>query len=98
MAKTTTVGHVVLGCRDPQASIPFDTEALGMALVPCTPALQMACFSCGERDHDIAVITVPEDHPVGRAGLTHTALQLEGGRPSCATSLTGSRPTGSRWT
>src|SRR5262245_57500293 len=79
MAKITTVGHVVLGCRDPKASIPFDTEALGMALVPFNPALQMACFSCGERDHDIAVIKVPEGHPVGRAGLTHTALQIEGG-------------------
>ena len=77
-AKISKVGHVVLGCRDPQASIPCYTEALGMARVPGNPALQMACFSCGERDHDIAVVTVPEDHPVGSAGLTHTALQLEG--------------------
>ena len=39
----------------------------------------MAFFSFGERDHDIAVIKVPEDQPVGSAGLSHTALQIEGG-------------------
>ena len=79
MAKITKVGHVVLGCRDPQASITFYTEKLGMELVQFNPALQMAFFSCGERDHDIAVIKVPDDQPVGSAGLTHTALQIEDG-------------------
>jgi catechol 2,3-dioxygenase len=79
MAKITKVGDVVLGCRDSKASIQFYTEALGMELVQFNPALQMAFFSCGERDHDIAVIKVPEDQPVGSAGLTHTALQIEGG-------------------
>jgi catechol 2,3-dioxygenase len=79
MAKITKVGHVVLGCRDPQTSIQFYTEHLGMELVQFNPALQMAFFSCGERDHDLAVIKVPEDQPVGSAGLTHTALQIEGG-------------------
>src|SRR5262245_66103247 len=29
--------------------------------------------------HDITVIKRPEDHLVGSAGLTHTALQIEGG-------------------
>ena len=29
-AKINKVGHVVLGCRDPQASIKFYTETLGM--------------------------------------------------------------------
>ena len=79
MAKISKVGHVVLGCRDPQASIKFYTEILGMELVQFNPELQMAFFSFGERDHDIAVIQVPEDQPVGSAGLTHTALQIEGG-------------------
>jgi hypothetical protein len=41
--------------------------------------MQMAFFSFGERDHDIAVIKVPDDQPVGRAGLAHTALEVEGG-------------------
>jgi len=79
MAKITKVGHVVLGCRDPQASIKFYTETLGLELVQFNPEFQMAFFSFGERDHDIAVIKVPEDQPVGSAGLTHTALQIEGG-------------------
>ena len=79
MTKIAKVGHVVLGCRDPQASITFYTEKLGMELVQFNPELQMAFFSFGERDHDIAVIQVPEDQPVGSAGLTHTALQIEGG-------------------
>src|SRR5262249_28064425 len=78
-AKITKVGHVVLGCRDPQASIKFYTETLGMELVQFNQELQMAFFSCGERDHDIAAIQVPNDQPVGSAGLTHTALQIEGG-------------------
>ena len=79
MAKITKVGHVVLGCRDPQASITFYTKHLGMELVRFEHEFQMAFFSFGERDHDIAVIKVPEDQPVGSAGLTHTALQIEGG-------------------
>ena len=79
MAKINKVGHVVLGCRDPQASITFYTEKLGMELVQFNQELQMAFFSFGERDHDIAVIKVPDDQPVGSAGLSHTALQIEGG-------------------
>jgi catechol 2,3-dioxygenase-like lactoylglutathione lyase family enzyme len=47
MAKITKVGHVVLGCRDPQASITFYTEKLGMELVQFNPELQMAFFSFG---------------------------------------------------
>src|ERR671931_934663 len=79
MAKIKKVGHVVLGVRDPQRSITFYTEALGMEVVNVLEELQMAFFSCGERDHDIAVIKVPDDQPVGSAGLSHTALQIEGG-------------------
>jgi catechol 2,3-dioxygenase len=73
------VGHVVLGVRDPKRSIAFYTEALGMELVKFLDEMQMAFFSFGERDHDIAVIKVPDDQPVGSAGLAHTALEIEGG-------------------
>src|SRR5215831_11558013 len=79
MAKINKVGHVVLGCRDPQTSIKFYTENLGMELVQFNQDLQMAFFSFGEQHHDIAVIKVPDDQPVGSTGLTHTALQIEGG-------------------
>ena len=80
MAKIKRVGHVVLGVRDPQRSIKFYTEALGMELVQSLDEMQMAFFSFGERDHDIAVIKVPDDQPVGSAGLAHTALEIEGGQ------------------
>jgi catechol 2,3-dioxygenase len=42
--------------------------------------MQMAFLSFGERDHDIAVIKVPDDQPVGSSGLAHTALEIEGGQ------------------
>lgn len=80
MAKIKRVGHVVLGVRDPQKSIKFYTEVLGMELVNVLEEMQMAFFSFGERDHDIAVIKVPDDQPVGSAGLAHTALEIEGGQ------------------
>ncbi|HEX3247762.1 MAG TPA: VOC family protein [Chloroflexota bacterium] len=79
MASIKKVGHVVLGVRDPQKSIDFYTQILGMELVTQLPDMQMAFFSFGERDHDIAVIKVPDDQPVGSSGLAHTALEIEGG-------------------
>jgi catechol 2,3-dioxygenase len=79
MTKIKKVGHVVLGVRDPRKSITFYTEALGMELVKFLGEMQMAFFSFGERDHDIAVIKVPDDQPVGSSGLAHTALEIEGG-------------------
>jgi catechol 2,3-dioxygenase len=79
MAKVKGVGHVVLGVRDPQRAISFYTEVLGMELVNFLEGMQMAFFSFGERDHDLAVIKVPEDAPVGSAGLAHTAFEIEGG-------------------
>ena len=80
MAKIKRVGHVVLGVRDPQKSIKFYTEALGMELVNLLEEMQMAFLSFGERDHDIAVIKVPDDQPVGSSGLAHSALEIEGGQ------------------
>lgn len=79
MASIKKVGHVVLGVRDPERSIAFYTEVLGMELVKFLDEMQMAFFSFGERDHDIAVIKVPDDQPVGSAGLAHTALEIDGG-------------------
>src|SRR5271170_6569254 len=39
----------------------------------------MAFFSFRERDHDLAVIKVPDDQPVGNSGTSHAALQIDGG-------------------
>jgi len=80
MAKVKKVGHVVLGVRDPQRSIKFYTEALGMDCVGFVEDMQMGFLAFGdERDHDIAVIKVPDDQPVGSSGLAHTALEIDGG-------------------
>lgn len=79
MANIVGVRHAVLAVRDPQRSITFYTEALGMELVAYLDDLQMAFLSFGEHDHDLAVIKVPDDQPVGSSGLAHTALQIEGG-------------------
>ncbi len=83
MATIKKVGHVVLGVRDPQRSIKFYTEALGMECVTFLDDehFQMAFFSFGERDHDIAVVKVPDDQPVRSSGLAHTALEIDGGEP-----------------
>src|SRR5437762_4864262 len=79
MAKIKKVGHVVLGVRDPARSVKFYTEVLGMELVKVLDQMQMAFFSFGERDHDIAVIKVPDEQPVGSSSLAHTALEIDGG-------------------
>jgi catechol 2,3-dioxygenase len=81
MARVSRVGHVVLGVRDPQASVKFYTEALGMEEVNLLELgeMKMAFLSFGERDHDIALLQVPLDEPVGSSGFTHTALEIEGG-------------------
>src|SRR5262249_20309653 len=80
MAKINKVGHVVLGGGDPQTQMTFDAEALGVEVVNVRHEMQMAFLSFGERDHDIAVIEVPDDQPVGSSGLAHTALEIEGGQ------------------
>jgi catechol 2,3-dioxygenase len=79
MTRIIGVRHAVLGVRDPQRSITFYTEALGMELVTFLDDLQMAFLSFGEHDHDLAVIKVPDDQPVGSSGLAHTAMELDGG-------------------
>lgn len=79
MVAISRAGHVVLGVRDPQRSIKFYTEALDMELVTFLEDMQMAFFSFGERDHDLAVIKVPDDQPVGSSGLAHSAFEIDGG-------------------
>ena len=79
MAEITGVRHAVLGVRDPQRSIAFYTESLGMELVCFLDDMQMAFLSFGEHDHDLAVIKVPDEQPVGSPGLAHTAIEIDGG-------------------
>ena len=79
MAKIKKVAHVVLGVRDVERSVKFYTEVLGMELVTTLDRMQMAFFSFGERDHDIAVVKVPDDQPIGSERGPHTALEIEGG-------------------
>src|SRR4029450_6864577 len=97
MARIKKVGHVVLGVRDPARSIKFYTEALGMELVNVLDEMQMAFFSFGERDHDIAVIKVPDEQPVGSSGLAHTALEIEGARGSFGGCTSGSSAVAPAW-
>jgi catechol 2,3-dioxygenase-like lactoylglutathione lyase family enzyme len=45
LARIRKVGHVVLGVRDPERSMKFYTEALGMECVNKFEDMQMAFFS-----------------------------------------------------
>jgi catechol 2,3-dioxygenase len=73
------VAHVVLPVRDTRRSTEFYTNVLGMELVNVIEEMQMAFLSFGTRDHDVALIQVPADAPVGSSGLAHTAFEIEGG-------------------
>jgi catechol 2,3-dioxygenase len=79
MGTIVGVRHAALGVRDPQRSITFYTEALGMELVTFLEDMQMGFLSFGEQDHDLVLVKVPDDQPVGSFGLAHTAIQIEGG-------------------
>jgi catechol-2,3-dioxygenase len=70
----------VLGVRDPQKTAKFYIEALGMEVVNVLElgGMKMAFLSFGERDHDIALLQVPDGQPVGSSGFSHTALEVEG--------------------
>jgi catechol-2,3-dioxygenase len=79
MGAIVGVRHAALGVRDPQGSITFYTEVLGMELVTFLEDLQMGFLSFGEHDHDLVLVRVPEDQPVGSSGLAHIAIEIEGG-------------------
>jgi catechol 2,3-dioxygenase len=79
MVQINKVGHVVLGVRDPQASLEFYHNALGMEIVGFMDRIQMGFLSFGPQHHDLAVVKVPDDATVGSQGLTHVALQINGG-------------------
>jgi catechol 2,3-dioxygenase len=79
MVSIVGVRHVALGARDLQRSITFYTDVVGMELVNFLEDTQMAFFSFGEQDHDLVVVKIPDDQPVGSSGLAHTAIQIEGG-------------------
>ena len=80
MTKFAGVRHAVLGVRDPQQAVRFYTEVLGMELVSFLEDMQVAFLSFGEHDHDLAVMKVPDDEPVGSSGLAHTAIEITGGQ------------------
>jgi catechol-2,3-dioxygenase len=46
--------------------------------------LEMAFLSFGNNHHDIALIKVPQEEPVGSAGFSHTALVIDGGEKELA--------------
>jgi catechol 2,3-dioxygenase-like lactoylglutathione lyase family enzyme len=80
MARIKQVDHVVLGVRDPHRSIDFYTNVLGMECVRFFDDMQMGFLAFGDsRYHDMAVVKVPEDQPVGSSGLSHSAFEIEGG-------------------
>jgi catechol 2,3-dioxygenase-like lactoylglutathione lyase family enzyme len=64
MARINKVGHVVLGCRDPQTSIKFYTENLGMATRRSTDT-RVGNWSCG-RNRSALAQTRRNCLPLGR--------------------------------
>jgi len=88
MPKISKVGHVVLAVHDPETSAKFYVDKLGMELVNYYSdpehGLEMAFLSFGTHHHDIALIKVPRDAPVGNPGFSHTALVIDGGERELA--------------
>jgi catechol 2,3-dioxygenase len=88
MPKISKVGHVVLAVHDPETSAKFYVDKLGMELVnrysDADHGLEMAFLSFGTNHHDIALIKVPQDAPVGNPGFSHTALVIDGGEKELA--------------
>lgn len=79
MAKVNKVGHVVLAVSDPEASAKWYADVLGMEIMHYNDKGQMAFLSFGTQHHDIAVVKGPENAKLGSMGISHTAMQIEGG-------------------
>ena len=88
MPKISKVGHVVLAVHDPATSAKFYVDKLGMELVNYYSdpehGLEMAFLSFCTLHHDIALIKVAQDAPVGNPGFSHTALVIDGGEKELA--------------
>ena len=79
MAKINKIAHVVLNVRDPETSVKFYTEALGMELMTFNKEHQTAFLSFGEQHHDIALFKAPAGLERSELGMNHIAMQIEGG-------------------
>lgn len=79
MVKINKVGHVVLAVKDPAVSARWYAEVLGMDLMHYNEKGKMAFLSFGTQHHDIALAQAPEGATLGSPGISHTALQIEGG-------------------
>lgn len=79
MARVSRVSHVVLNVSDPEASIKWYTDALGMELMSYEPNMGMAFMSFGTLDHDIALLRAPEGVALGSPHFSHTAMSIDGG-------------------
>jgi catechol 2,3-dioxygenase len=82
MAKIRRLQHVVLNCRDVEASMTFYTKILGMEVVSYNPERKMAFLSFGTEHHDIALFQFPTEAAMlepHHLGLNHLALEIEGG-------------------
>lgn len=77
MTRINKVGHVVLNVRDVEASTKFYSEVLGMEVMRRREGA--AFLSFGTQHHDIALFKAPEGAEMGKLGLNHIALQIEGG-------------------
>ena len=79
MSKVNKVGHVVLAVKDPEASAKWYVDILGMEMMNYSEKGKMAFLSFGTYHHDIALVQAPEGAMLGSTGLSHTAMQIEGG-------------------
>ena len=79
MPKVNKVGHVVLAVKDPEASAKWYVDILGMEMMNYSEKGKMAFLSFGTYHHDIALVQAPEGATLGSTGLSHTAMQIEGG-------------------
>jgi len=79
MVKVKKVAHVVLGVRDAKKSMDWYKDALGMEPMTFIPGINMGFLSFGTQHHDLALVDVKGDQPVGSPGASHVALEIEGG-------------------
>lgn len=82
MPKINKVAHIVLNCRDVEASVKFYTEILGMEIVNFDTNRPAAFLSFGTQHHDVALFPFQEAADYlepSHLGLNHIALQIDGG-------------------